>query len=124
MDQSNPFMYTAPENLPGGTNGTILTQTNGSQNNTPWVKWSLIVVALMVMVGSTSAVVYMIGQSTYNVSRAMQQRNDEIVSLLDDTGSPGTSFALVGKVQAAYENPFDEDTSYTNPFDGYENPFE
>ena len=53
----------------------------------------------------------------------IQKKNDEIAQILEDEDTGG-GIQLIGKVQASYENPFEEETSYKNPFDEYENPFE
>lgn len=78
------------------------------------------VLVVLAIVGRT---VYQAVSSVKTAVGTIEDRSREMTAMLDEQDRPSAGFGIAGKVEASYENPFDEEASYTNPFDDYENPF-
>lgn len=82
---------------------------------------------IAVIIGGVVTAYLLAKKTTDQVARAVSTRRDMIDAYLEEESGGGTSTfsSLASPVQAAYENPFDEETGYTNPFDDEAgNPFE
>jgi hypothetical protein len=87
-------------------------------------KWAGVSAGVLVVLGVVGRSVYMATTSIQTAVSTLEGRSKEMSALMEDQDKPEAGFGLAGKVEASYENPFDEQTSYTNPFEDNENPFD
>lgn len=80
-------------------------------------------IALVVLiVGGVGMGVMSVRNATNTYKKKVTRRSEEITQILNEAnGAAGLS--VVGKAEAGYDNPFDKNNSYQNPFEEDENPF-
>lgn len=108
--------------------GYIITeQQPQSPGPNQWLKWVVICVVLVIMMGGTTSVVMTIKNTTESFTKASDKQNEQVKKILNEGNASSTaqsSFGLVSKIQAQQNNPFDESTLYQNPFNDVSNPFD
>ena len=82
----------------------------------------LMVAIAVVILGGVGFGVYSFKKATDVYEKRLKAQTSQLSQILDETNEPA-SLSLVGKAQASYENPIEEETSYENPFEEYHNPF-
>lgn len=77
---------------------------------------------IILVVGGVGMGVMSIRNATNNYQKKLSKRSTEITQILEEANG-AAAISVVGKANASYDNPFDEDTAYQNPFEEDENPF-
>jgi hypothetical protein len=86
------------------------------------IKNVIIICIGLLLISGVGYGVYSFKKATDSYQKAIEKQSNQLSELMDEANEPA-SLSLVGKVQASYENPVEEETSYENPFEEYHNPF-
>lgn len=86
------------------------------------VKKILVISLVILLLGGVGFGIFSFKKATDSYEKKLQARSNQLSELLDESNE-SASLSLVGKVQAKYENPIEEETAYENPFEEYHNPF-
>src|SRR5262245_58556645 len=85
-------------------------------------KWLIVGGSTLVVLVAVERFAFLTYTSFNKTVNVLENRSNEMTKIIEEDNKPQSGFSLTGKVEASYENPFDEESSYSNPFDEYENP--
>ncbi|MEO8581670.1 MAG: hypothetical protein ABI425_03750 [Patescibacteria group bacterium] len=76
----------------------------------------------VLIIGGVGMGVASVRNATSLYKKKVAQQSAQLTQILDEADN-STGLGVVGTAQASYDNPFNKDNSYQNPFQDEENPF-
>ena len=97
--------------------------TGGSSSSSFFTLKNISIVSLVfIVVAGVGMGIMSIKNATDSYNKKIAKRSQEISEILEEANSDA-AFRVVGKANAKYDNPFEEENSYQNPFEEDDNPF-